>query len=96
MFVKIYGAKNIRINQQDRFGNTPLAIAIECRHVQFVERLFMLFDNLDMKGFLYHENRQPKRRQQNNLMGGGGGMFGGGGAMQDDEQSDLEFMDAQL
>lgn len=23
-------------------------------------------------------------------------MFGGGGAMQDDEQSDLEFMDAQL
>lgn len=52
----------------------------------------MLFDNLDMKGFLYHEDRQPKRRQQNNLMGGGG-MFGGGG-MQDDEQSDLEFMDA--
>ena len=95
--VKIYGVEGINVNLEDNFRNSPLVIAIELRHQQFVERMIHHFSQtINLKALIWPENRAAKRAQQNMIIGN---LFGGGGMaqqQQDDEQSDLEQMEAVM
>ena len=75
--VKIYGVEGINVNLEDNFRNSPLVIAIELRHQQFVERMIHHFSQtINLKALIWPENRAAKRAQQNMIIGN---LFGGGG-----------------
>lgn len=63
--VKLYGADAIDVNLEDKFMNTPLSVAVECRHFTFVESLIHHFGSaanpINLKAFIFPENRAPRR-----------------------------------
>lgn len=43
--IGVFGADAFQINLEDKFGNTPLAVAVDCKHLTFAERLIHHFLN---------------------------------------------------
>ncbi|CDW79015.1 nad(+) adp-ribosyltransferase-3 [Stylonychia lemnae] len=62
-FIKLLGVDKINFNIEDKYKNTPLSIAINSRHFDFVEYLIQL-QLVNLKGFIYD---QPKQQRVGNL-----------------------------
>lgn len=65
LFMKLFGVENIKFDLTDKWMNTPLSVAINCKHFNFVQKLIEM-DLVPLKGYIYEE---PKPRHQANLMG---------------------------
>ena len=66
--VELYGLDSLNFALEDKWLNTPLSVAINSKHFNFVEKLIAI-GVANLKQFIYDEPKPRNQPQMNNMFG---------------------------